>query len=92
MFDDDEDEGFMSSSDDDLDDYEYYCSFIRALEEEYVSKGEIVMQLMDEFDLEKDEAVRLLKRYLQDGSDYDDEEEEDDICEDDDYSDGNSER
>ncbi len=92
MFDDDESDGFMSFSDDDLDDFDYYCSFIKALEEEFVSKSEIVTQLMDEFDLEKGAAVKVLKRYLAEKDDFDDEEEADDFCEDDDYSDGNSER
>ena len=46
------------------------------------------------FDIEKDEAVKILKKYLREKSDDDDddeEDEEDDIVEDDDYSDGNRE-
>ncbi len=46
---------------------------------------------MDEFDIEKDEAVKILKKYLREKSDDDDDDEEDDIVEDDDYSDGNRE-
>ena len=90
MFDDD----IYTTDDDDLDDFDYYVSYIKALEEELVSKGDIVRELMDEFDIEKDEAVKILKKYLREKSDDDDddeEDEEDDSVEDDDYSDGNRE-
>ena len=87
MFDDD----IYTTDDDDLDDFDYYVSYIKALEEEQVSKGDIVRELMDEFDIEKDEAVKILKKYLREKSDDDDDDEEDDIVEDDDYSDGNRE-
>ena len=60
MFDDD----IYTTDDDDLDDFDYYVSYIKALEEELVSKGDIVRELMDEFDIEKDEAVKILKKYL----------------------------
>lgn len=92
MFDEDY---FDSVEDDDADDFDYYVSYIKALEEDMVSKGDIVRELMDEFDLDKDEAVRVLKKYLREKSEgnFEDENdpEEDDIVEDDDYSDGNSE-
>ena len=90
MFDDDE--AIFTTDDDDTDDFDYYVSYIKALEEESVSKGIIVRELMDEFDLEKDEAVKILKRYYNRVEDDDEEEEEDDYVEDNDYGDGNSER
>lgn len=76
---------------DDLDDFDYYVSYIKALENELVSKGEIARELMEEFDLDKNEAVKIVKRYYLEKDNYADEEEADDIVEDDDYSDGNSE-
>ena len=39
MFDDD----IYTTDDDDLDDFDYYVSYIKALEEELVSKGDIVL-------------------------------------------------
>lgn len=85
-------EDFYIDGDDDLDDFDYYVSYIKALEEEQVSKGDIVRELMDEFDIEKDEAVKVLKKYLRrKDDDENDDEEEDDIVEDDDYGDGNRE-
>lgn len=87
---------FDTVEDDDTDDFDYYVSYIKALEEDMVSRGDIVRELMDEFDLEKEEAVKILKKYLREKSEgsLEDEpdDEEDDIVEDDDYSDGNSER
>ncbi len=87
---------FDTVDDDDTDDFDYYVSYIKALEEDMVSRGDIVRELMDEFDLEKEEAVKILKKYLREKSEgsLEDEsdDEEDDIVEDDDYSDGNSER
>lgn len=91
MFD-DEDDDYVRVSDD-LDDFDYYCSFIKALEDEYVSKSEIVQELMSECDLEQEDAVKVLKRYLREKDEMDsDDDESDDTVEDDDYSDGNSER
>lgn len=91
MFD-DEDDDYVRVSDD-LDDFDYYCSFIKALEDEYVSKSEIVQELMNECDLEQEDAVKVLKRYLREKAEMDsDDDEDDDTVEDDDYSDGNSER
>lgn len=87
MFDDDT----YTAGEDDLDDFDYYASYIKALEEEQVTKSDIVRELMDEFDLEKEDAVKVLKRYLREREEDEDEEEEDDIVEDDDYGDGNSE-
>ncbi|MGI5058614.1 hypothetical protein [Treponema pectinovorum] len=88
MFDDDS----YVRDEDDLDDFDYYVSYIKALEEEQVTKNDILRELMDEFDLEKEDAVKILKRYLREKEfDDDDEDEEEDIVEDDDYSDGNSE-
>ena len=85
-------EDFYIDGDDDLDDFDYYVSYIKALEEEQVSKNDIVRELMDEFDIEKDEAVKVLKKYLRrKDDDENDDEEEDDIVEDDDYGDGNRE-
>ena len=85
-------EDFYIDGDDDLDDFDYYVSYIKALEEEQVSKGDIVRELMDEFGIEKDEAVKVLKKYLRrKDDDENDDEEEDDIVEDDDYGDGNRE-
>lgn len=90
MFDDEE---IYVTSDDDTDDFDYYVSFIRALEEEQVTKSDIVFELMDEFDLEEKEAINVLKRYLREKSEDDDDDDyEEDIVEDDDYGDGNSER
>lgn len=87
---------FDTVDDDDTDDFDYYVSYIKALEEDMVSRGDIVRELMDEFDLEKEEAVKILRKYLREKSEgsLEDEsdDEEDDIVEDDDYSDGNSER
>jgi hypothetical protein len=86
------DEDIYTTNDDDTDDFDYYVSYIRALEEEQVSRSDIVHELMDEFDIEAEEAVRVLKKYLAEKSGMDeDDEEEDDIVEDDDYGDGNSE-
>lgn len=93
MFDDDDEtDGFSASHDDDLDDFDYYVSYIKALEKEDFSKSDIARELMDEFDLEKDEAVRIVKRYFAEKADFDDDDDDggDDIVEDDDYSDGNS--
>lgn len=99
MFDDDETDGFSGlqagsqdgNLDDDLDDFDYYVSYIKALEKEDFSKSDIAREIMDEFDLEKDEAVRIVKRYFAEKENFSDEDEgEDDIVEDDDYSDGNS--
>lgn len=95
MFDDeDEGGGFYASEfqDSDLDDFDYYVSYIKALEKEDFSKSDIARELMDEFDLEKGEAVRIVKRYFAEKSDFDDDEDdvEDGAVEDDDYSDGNS--
>lgn len=87
---------FDTVDDDDTDDFDYYVSYIKALEEDMVSRGDIVRELMDEFDLDKEAAVKILKKYLREkseGSLEDDSgDEEDDIVEDNDYSDGNSER
>lgn len=88
MFDYEEDEYEVGS--DDLDDFEYYVDFIKALEDEYVSKSDIVHELMNEFDLEQSQAVVVLKRYLREKSDWEDDYEED-IVPDDDYGDGNKE-
>lgn len=89
MFDDDD---IYTTNDDDLDDFDYYVSFIQALEDEQVNKNDIVLELMDEFDLERSEAVKILKKYLSSKDDFDDDdEEEDDVVEDDDYGDGNTE-
>ena len=93
MFDDDEIDGFSAPGfqDDDLDDFDYYVSYIKALEKEDFSKSDIAREIMDEFDLEKDEAVRIVKRYFAEKENFsDDDDGEDDIVEDDDYSDGNS--
>ncbi len=95
MFDDDEDTaGFSapdSRDDDGLDDFGYYVSYIRALEREDFSKSDIARELMDEFDLGKGEAVRIVKRYFSERDSFaDGEDEADDVVEDDDYSDGNS--
>ena len=76
---------------DDLDDFEYYADCIRALEDEYVSKSDIVRELMNEFDLEKAQAVKVLKRYLSEKAYRDDDDYEEDIVPDDDYGDGNKE-
>ncbi len=91
MFDDDDEIDGMGAPKDDLDDFDYYVSYIKALEEEQVSKSEIARELMDEFDLEKDEVLKILRRYYAEKDNYDDDDEEEDIVEDDDYSDGNSE-
>ncbi len=89
MFDDDD---IYTTNDDDLDDFDYYVSFIQALEDEQVTKNDIVLELMDEFDLERSEAVKILKKYLSSKDDFDDDDdEEDDVVEDDDYGDGNTE-
>ncbi len=90
MFD---DEDIYTTNEDDTDDFDYYVSYIRALEEEQVSKNDIVLEIMDEFDLERSEAVKVLKKYLSKKSDFedDDEDQEDDVVEDDDYGDGNTE-
>lgn len=89
MFD---DEDIFTTNDDDMDDFDYYVSYIKALEQEQISRGDIVHELMDEFDLEKEEAVKILKKYLREKYENDDDEDdEEDIVEDDDYSDGNSE-
>lgn len=97
MFDDDENDGFsgfqdrIQDKDGDLDDFDYYVSYIKALEKEDFSKSDIAREIMDEFDLDKDEAVRIVKRYFAEKDNFsDDDEERDDIVEDDDYSDGNS--
>ncbi len=76
---------------DDTDDFEYYASYIKALEEDHVSKGIIVHELMDEFDLERDAAVSILRRYYAEGYNEDDDEDEYDDGEDEDYGDGNTE-
>ncbi|WP_191013823.1 hypothetical protein [Treponema zioleckii] len=88
MFDYEEDEYEVGS--DDLDDFEYYVDFIKALEDEYVSKSDIVHELMNEFDLEQSQAVLVVKRYLREKSDWEDDYKED-IVPDDDYGDGNKE-
>ena len=89
MFDDDD---IYTTNDDDLDDFDYYVSFIQVLEDEQVTKNDIVLELMDEFDLERSEAVKILKKYLSSKDDFDDDDdEEDDVVEDDDYGDGNTE-
>lgn len=92
MFDDEDDEiDGIGAVKDDLDDFDYYVSYIKALEDEQLSKGEIARSLMEEFDLEKDEAVKIVKRYYAEKDNYaDDDDAEDDVVEDDDYSDGNS--
>ena len=64
-------------------------SFIKPLEEEEFSKGMIVRELMEEFDLEKEEAVKIFKRYLEEKSSMEEDDFIDDTVEDDDYSDGN---
>lgn len=92
MFDDEEEEidGIGSEKEKgDLDDFNYYVSYIKALEDEQFSKGEIARSLMEEFDLEKDEAVKIVKRYYAEKDKYGDDDEEADIVEDDDYGDGN---
>lgn len=89
MFDDDE-EGTFAIGSDSLDDFEEYAQYIKALEEDYVEKGLIIQELMDEFDLEKREALKIYKRYKEEWADEDDD-YDDDIVEDDDYGDGNSE-
>ncbi len=92
MFDEDQ-EGYYDNSDDDADDYEYYVSYIRALENEGVERSIIVQELMSEFELELQQAVKVLKKYYAEKSSYDDEEDDDDdYVDDDDYGDGNSER
>ncbi len=88
MFDNEDDEFEVGS--DDLDDFEYYVDFIKALEDEYVSKSDIVHELMNEFDLEQSQAVVVLKRYLREKSNWEDYYKED-IVPDDDYGDGNKE-
>ena len=63
------------------------------IRQRYVPKL-IIYDVVSGFDIEKDEAVKILKKYLREKSDDDDddeEDEEDDIVEDDDYSDGNRE-
>lgn len=92
MFDDEDDEiSGIGAVKDDLDDFDYFVSYIKALEDEQFSKGEIARSLMEEFDLEKDEAVKIVKRYYAEKDNYaDDDDAEDDVVEDDDYSDGNS--
>lgn len=80
--------GFENDTDDDFD---YYVSYIKALEDENLSKAEIARELMDELDLEKEEAVNIVKRYYAEKYDHADEEENDDYVEDDDYGDGNTE-
>ena len=47
----DEYEAIFTTDDDDTDDFDYYVSYIKALEEESVSKVIIVRELIDEFDL-----------------------------------------
>ena len=49
----------------------------------------IVRELMEEFDLEKEEAVKIFKRYLEEKSSMEEDDFIDDTVEDDDYSDGN---
>lgn len=90
MFDDEDEIAGTKGVKDDLDDFDYYVSYIKALEDEFVSKSEIARELMDEFDLDKDEAIKIVKRYYAEKENYADD-EEDDIVEDDDYGDGNSE-
>lgn len=80
--------GFEKDTDDDFD---YYVSYIKALEDENLSKAEIARELMDELDLEKEEAVNIVKRYYAEKHEHADEEENDDYVEDDDYGDGNTE-
>ena len=85
----DSDFEFSSSGYDDGDDFDYYVSFLKPLEEEEFSKGMIVRELMEEFDLEKEEAVKIFKRYLEEKSSMEEDDFIDDTVEDDDYSDGN---
>ena len=70
--------------------YSSDVDFIKALEDEYVSKSDIVHELMNEFDLEQSQAVLVVKRYLREKSDWEDDYKED-IVPDDDYGDGNKE-
>lgn len=73
------------------DDFYYYISYVRALEDEQVSRTEIARGLMDEFDLEKGEVLKILRRYYAEKDSYGGGDEEEEIDEDDDYGDGNSE-
>lgn len=91
MFDEDYDDIITTAGSDDLDDFDYYYSFIRALEDEYIERSEIISQLMDECDLERSEAIKIYKRYQAEKDDYDDEEDDDADGVDEDYGDGNSE-
>ena len=43
MFD---DEDIFTTNDDDMDDFDYYVSYIKALEQEQISRGDIVHELM----------------------------------------------
>lgn len=88
----DDEDSFFTMESDDSDDFDYYVSYINALEEENVSKKDIIRELMEEFDIEQIEAKKILKRYYEEERDYDDDDEyEDDFVEDDDYGDGNRE-
>lgn len=87
----DDEDSFFTMGSDDSDDFDYYVSYINALEEENVSKKDIIRELMEEFDIEQIEAKKILKRYYEEERDYDDDEYEDDFVDDDDYGDGNRE-
>ncbi|MBQ0051816.1 MAG: hypothetical protein KBT11_07120 [Treponema sp.] len=90
FFDDGDADGFKSHENDEL---EYYFDFIASLADSGVSKREILQEMLDELDLEQDEAVKIIKKYFAAKEEAgDDDDEESDYVEDDDYGDGNSER
>ncbi len=87
MYDDDE---VTSSMGGDYDDFDDYVDFIKALKDDGLSPREIVEEMVNEFDISQEEAVKAFKRFIKERRD-EEEDDEDDIVEDDDYGDGNSE-
>lgn len=86
MYDDEE----VSSMGGDFDDFDDYVDFIKALKDDGMTPREIVEEMISEFDISQEEAVKAFKRFIKEKRGEEDE-VEDDIVEDDDYGDGNSE-